>query len=126
MNDIKWLFFDLGSTLVDESEVYKSRCDYAMKQKGIKYEEFMSKVYEAAKTSPTAIKSAAQYYDVVLPEWDNRLEKLYAGTKTVLETLLGRYKLGIIANQSLGTQERIDNKLFIREVYRASMVILKG
>lgn len=109
MNDIKWLFFDLGSTLVDESEVYKSRCDYAIKQKGIKYEEFMSKVYEAAKTSPTAIKSAAQYYDAVLPEWDNRLEKLYAGTKNVLETLSGKYRLGIIANQSLGTQERIDN-----------------
>lgn len=109
MKDIKWLFFDLGSTLVDESEVYKSRCDYAMKQKGIKYEEFMAKVYEAAKTSPTAIKSAAQYYDVILPEWDNSLEKLYAGTKTVLETLSGKYRLGIIANQSLGTQERIDN-----------------
>lgn len=109
MKDIKWLFFDLGSTLVDESEVYKSRCDYAMKQKGIKYEEFMAKVYEAAKTSPTAIKSASQYYDVILPEWDNSLEKLYAGTKTVLETLSGKYRLGIIANQSLGTQERIDN-----------------
>ena len=109
MNNIKRLFFDLGSTLVDESEVYKSRCDYAIKQKGIKYEEFMSKVYEAAKTSPTAIKSAAQYYDAVLPEWDNRLEKLYAGTKNVLETLSGKYRLGIIANQSLGTQERIDN-----------------
>ena len=109
MNDIKWLFFDLGSTLVDESEVYKSRCDYAVKQKGIKYEEFMAKVYEEAKTSPTAIKSAAKYYGVILPEWDNRLEKLYAGTKTVLETLAGKYRLGIIANQLSRTQKRIDN-----------------
>lgn len=109
MNNIKWLFFDLGSTLIDESEVYKTRCDYVIKQKGIQYEEFMAKVYEAAKTSPTAIKSAAQYYGVILPEWDNRLEKLYAGTKTVLEALSGKYRLGIIANQLLGTQERIDN-----------------
>lgn len=109
MNNIKWLFFDLGSTLIDESEVYKTRCDYVIKQKGIQYEEFMAKVYEAAKTSPTAIKSAAQYYGIILPEWDNRLEKLYAGTKTVLEALSGKYRLGIIANQLLGTQERIDN-----------------
>lgn len=108
MNDIKWLFFDLGSTLVDESEVYKSRCDYAIKQKNINYEEFMAKVYEAAGTSPTAIRSAAKYYDIILPEWDNSLEKLYAGTKTVLETLSGKYKLGIIANQTAGTMERIE------------------
>lgn len=109
MNGIKWLFFDLGSTLVDESDVCKSRCDHAMKQAGIKYDEFMAKVYEAAKTSPTAIKSAAQYYNVILPEWDHGLEKLYAGTKAVLEALSRKYRLGIIANQSLGTQERIDN-----------------
>lgn len=23
---MKWIFFDLGATLVDESDVYKSRC----------------------------------------------------------------------------------------------------
>ena len=107
--DIKWLFFDRGSTLIDETDVYKSRCDYAMKQKNIKPEEFMAKVYEAAKTSPTAIKSAAQYYDVILPKWAHRMEKLYEGTKNVLETLSGKYRLGVIANQSMGTQERIDN-----------------
>ncbi len=30
MTDIKWLFFDLGATLVDETDVYKARCDFAV------------------------------------------------------------------------------------------------
>lgn len=109
MNDIKWIFFDLGSTLVDESAVYESRCNYAVKQAGISHDEFMKKVYKAAVTSPTPIKSVAQYYNVILPEWDNSLEKLFTAAKNVVELLSHRYKLGIIANQTPGTQERIDN-----------------
>ena len=106
---IKYIFFDLGATLVDESDVYKSRCRYAINQLNIDAAEFMDKVYEEAKISPTPIKTAAKAYGVVLPEWDNSLEKLYEAAYGVITDLHGRYKLGIIANQSLGTQERIDN-----------------
>ena len=62
-----------------------------------------------AKISPTPIRTAAKEYGVTLPEWDNSLEKLYEPVPDVLSALHGKYKLGIIANQSLGTQERIDN-----------------
>ena len=106
---MKWLFFDLGATLVDESDVYKSRCEYAIRQLNIDGEEFMNKVREEAAISPTPIRTAAKAYGVVLPEWDSSLEKLYDATHRVLSGLYGKYKLGIIANQSLGTQERIDN-----------------
>lgn len=106
---MKWLFFDLGSTLIDESDVLLSRCEYAIKNAGIDRDEFMNKVYEEAKISPTPIKTAAESYGVVLPKWDNSLEKLYEPVPDVLSALHGKYKLGIIANQSLGTQERIDN-----------------
>ena len=105
---MKWIFFDLGATLVDESDVYKSRCEYAINQLNIEPEEFMNRVYEEAKVSPTPIRTAAKAYGVTLPEWDNSLEKLYDSAYGVLSALHGRYKLGIIANQSLGTQERID------------------
>lgn len=106
---MKWIFFDLGSTLVDESDVYKSRCGYAAQHAGIDLSEFMDKVYEKAKISPTPIRTAAKDYGVVLPDWDNSREKLYGPARSVVSALHGRYKLGIIANQSLGTQERIDN-----------------
>ena len=46
---LKWIFFDLGATLVDESDVYKSRCEFAIKQLNITSEEFMNKVYEEAR-----------------------------------------------------------------------------
>ena len=66
---MKWIFFDLGATLVDESDVYKSRCEYAAGQAGISYEEFIKKVYEQAGVSPTPIRTAAKAYGVVLPDW---------------------------------------------------------
>lgn len=105
---MKWIFFDLGATLVDESDVYKSRCRFAIDQLNIDPEEFMNKVYEEARISPTPIRNAAKAYGVALPEWDNSLEKLYDAAYSMITGLYGKYKLGIIANQSLGTQERID------------------
>ncbi|MCR4586333.1 MAG: HAD family hydrolase [Lachnospiraceae bacterium] len=105
---MKWIFFDLGATLVDETEVYKSRCEYASRQLKIDIATFMEKVYEEAAISPTPIRSAAKACGVVLPEWDHSMEKLYDAVPAVLAALYGRYKLGIIANQSAGTQERID------------------
>ncbi|MBR6152631.1 MAG: HAD family hydrolase [Lachnospiraceae bacterium] len=106
---MKWIFFDLGATLVDESDVYKSRCEYAVKQLNMEMAEFISRVCEEAKTSPTPIGTAARSYGVVMPEWDNSLEKLYDATKSVISGLHRNYKLGIIANQTLGTRERIDH-----------------
>ena len=105
---MKWIFFDLGATLVDESDVYKSRCEYAVRQLNIDLAEFMNRVYEEAKSSPTPIRTAAKAYGVVLPEWDCSLEKLYGASRSVVAALHGKYRLGIIANQSLGTRERID------------------
>ena len=108
MEAIGWLFFDLGSTLIDESEVIKSRCDYAIKEKNLNRDEFMAKVCEMAQTSATAVFTAAKFYGVALPPWNNSLEKLYPETPAVLEKLAQKYKLGIIVNQVEGTQKRIE------------------
>ena len=106
---MKWIFFDLGATLVDETDVYKSRCEFAIKQLNIEPSEFINRVYEEAKSSPTPIRTVAKAYNVILPDWDNSLEKLYKASHSVISVLHSKYKLGIIANQTLGTQERIDN-----------------
>ena len=109
MSEIKWVFLDMGSTLVDESDVYESRCNYVISAKGLEHDEFIEKVHHAAKVSPTPIKQAAQAYGVALPEWNSSLEKLYLETEDVLKALSGKYKLGIIANQLAGTQKRLHN-----------------
>ena len=56
MSEIKWVFLDMGSTLVDESDVYESRCNYVISAKGLEHDEFIEKVHHAAKVSPTPIK----------------------------------------------------------------------
>ena len=58
---------------------YKSRCEYAIRHLNMDPAEFMNKVYEETMLSPTPIRTAAKAYGVVLPPWDNSLEKLYPG-----------------------------------------------
>ena len=109
MDDIKWLFFDIGSTLVDESECVKKRCEVIIESNNIERQEFYNKVTECAKTDSYAVRAAAVYYGVEIPRWYGELEKLYPDTKMILDTLSKKYKLGVIANQVAGTKERLDN-----------------
>lgn len=106
---IKWLFFDLGSTLVDETECVKKRCGVIIENSNIDKDEFYAKVKECAKTDSNAVKAAAQYYGAEIPRWFGELEILYPNTVTILDELSKKYKVGIIANQVAGTQKRIDN-----------------
>lgn len=109
MDKIKWLFFDLGSTLVDESRCYAYRCNEILDNNDINAEEFYTKVLDFAKINSFPIKAASAYYGFEIPKWPKELERLYPDTEKILKTLSPKYKLGIIANQSAGTQERIDN-----------------
>lgn len=109
MTDIKWLFFDIGSTLVDESECVKKRCDVIINKNSIDRNEFYNKVEEYAKTDSFAVRAAAVCYGVGIPRWYGELEKLYPETKHVLEILSKKYSLGIIANQVAGAKDRLDN-----------------
>lgn len=68
----------------------------------------MDKVKECAKTNSFAVKTAANFFGVEIPKWPKELERLYQDTNNVLKNLASKYKLGIIANQSAGTQERIE------------------
>lgn len=76
MQNIKWLFFDLGSTLIDESECIKKRCDVICESNNIDREEFIGKVTEYAKIDSYAVKAAALYYGVDIPRWFGELERL--------------------------------------------------
>lgn len=109
MSDIKYLFFDIGSTLVDESECVKKRCEVIIESNNIDRQEFYDRVEECAKTDSYAVRAAAFYYGAEIPRWYGELEKLYPDTKMILEILSQKYKLGVIANQVAGTKDRLDN-----------------
>ena len=107
--NIEWIFFDIGSTLVDETECYKKRCSEAIENTDITYEEFEAKVIEFSKQNKKGDYETVQFYGLALPKWHKELEILYADTKSVLSTLYNKgYKLGIVANQLLGTQKRLE------------------
>lgn len=109
MENLKWIFFDLGSTLVDESECLKKRCKVIIEQNNLDANEFYKKVLEYAEKDAFAIRWAAQDFGVAVPKWFGELERLYPDVEEILKNLSQKFKLGIIANQVAGTQKRIDN-----------------
>ena len=110
MDNIKWIFFDIGSTLVDESKCYEKRYAETIENTNITYEEFENKVIEFAKQNLKGDHEAVKYYNLTLPKWHKELEILYPEAKAVLMVLKEKnFKLGIIANQSLGSEERLRN-----------------
>ena len=73
MNKIKWIFFDIGSTLVDESAVYENRIKEITQGNNIDKNEFVAKVIQRAQTDPRPIASVAENYGVKVPEWRHDL-----------------------------------------------------
>ena len=107
MNLIKWIFFDIGSTLVDESGVYENRIQEITRVNNIDINEFTEKVRQRAKTEQKPIISVAGEYGVRVSAWRHDLEILYPDAKEILQILSKKYKLGIIANQDFGTEQRL-------------------
>ncbi len=108
MKNIKWIFFDLGSTLIDEGRCIEFRVAETLKQTGAPSEkEFYEQMEHFASINRLPYKDTIEKFGLEKVRWPKQLEKLYSETPNVLQKLSGVYKLGIIANQSAGTEERI-------------------
>ncbi len=104
----EWLFFDIGSTLIDEEKVYQNLFENLSAKVGMPVEEIQNKVIDANKSNQNGFNYVVASLGVQKPTWQNHLEMLYPDTITSLQKLSQRYKLGIIANQSLGLQSRLE------------------
>ena len=109
VSNIKWIFFDIGSTLVDESAVYEDRISEITRSYHININDFIAKVKLRAQTNSKPIISVAADYGAKIPAWRHDLEILYPDAKEVLQKLRQTYKLGVIANQDYGTEKRLVN-----------------
>lgn len=106
----RWIFFDLGSTLVDESVCYEKRYREIIENTDITLGEFKEKVREYAAKDGKADHAAAGFFGLQIPAWHKELELLYPESYRILKYLTQKgYKLGVIANQSTGTEERLVN-----------------
>ena len=108
MTDIKWLFFDIGSTLIDESIAYRKRIERTIADTDISYDEFYRKMVEVSKQNQDAYNSAVAVYGLNKIPWNSDDEIVYPEAEECLRELSKRYKIGIIANQNPGSRERLE------------------
>ena len=105
MDNIKWLFFDIGSTLADESKVYEDIFRKIAEAACVSEEYVNQKAIEFYKQNKRGDKEVARLLGVEFPEWNPKLETLYNDTIECLKILSRTYRIGIIANQIPGTEK---------------------
>ena len=105
---MKWLFFDVGSTIVDERNAYQKRLQDIADAAGVTYEAVLETAMDFYRANRKGDKEAAKCYGVSLTPWHVEEERLYPDAAQSLEMLHKQYKIGIIANQDYGTRERLE------------------
>ncbi len=106
MKEVKYIFFDIGYTLVNEDAVWQKRCleqsqtDQA-KAIGVTAERLMQDITDASTQFKPQFKSVINKYGFTQSApYRNEYETLYDDTIQVLQKLSKSFCLGIIANQS--------------------------
>ncbi len=107
--NVKWIFFDVGSTLVDETEAYNHRVREMLENTDITFSAFDSKRIELAKQGFDGNSKAIEYFGLKKTPWHSEDEVPFDDASDTLVYLKSRgYKLGIIANQVEGTAQRLE------------------
>ena len=107
---IKWIFFDVGSTLVDETHAYNHRVRDMVAGTGITFEDFDNMRIVLAQQGFDGNSAAIEYFGLEKTPWHSEDELPFSDARSTLETLCRKgYKLGIIANQNPGLEKRLEN-----------------
>ena len=126
MNNIEWIFLDMGGTFVDETAAWEDRIrrtaavndipilvdgtlTYGTNDALRKAERFREEMENAAAENLPEYPTAMQRFGIRYKErWNHELERLYEGTEEVLQKLRERYRLGVIANQPENARQRLE------------------
>lgn len=106
---MNWIFFDLGSTLVDESACLEKRLRETLT--GCDEETctaFLNALHKGWTVNEDGYKVALRAHQLKKASWRGELERLYPAVPELLGMLKKRYHLGIIANQDCGCRSRLD------------------
>ena len=107
VENIKWLFFDIGSTLINEEKAYEHRFRDIAETAGVPYETVYETAVNFYKQNKKGDHEAARFLGSPIPMWHKEDEEPYPEAAACLERLHVKYKTGIIANQSPGTKARL-------------------
>lgn len=102
---IEWLFFDVGSTLVDEGRANRHRILDAIEGTDISYEQAYAKAVRLAKQNNA---HPLKCLGLPITPWHSEDEAVYPQAAECLAGLHRRYHIGIIANQNPGTADRME------------------
>lgn len=103
-----WIFFDVGSTLIDETEAYDHRARDMIAGTHISFAEFDAARIAFAQQGLEGNSAALQHFGLAKTPWPSEDEIPYSDAHCTLAALRQKgYKLGIIANQTPGTAERL-------------------
>lgn len=106
---VKWIFFDVGSTLVDETEAYDHRVREMIAGTNITFKEFDDARIALAQRGLDGNSAAIKHFGLTKTPWHSEDEVPYLDARSTLVALRDKgYKLGIIANQKLGMAERLE------------------
>ena len=108
IKNAKWLFFDVGSTLVDENKPYTRRLHEIAEAVNEPFEVIQERVLEYYKQKKKGEYIVMQEYAIERPIWRSEEEELYPESYECLEVLSKKYKIGVIANQVPGTAGRLE------------------
>ncbi len=99
----------MGGTFIDETAAWNDRIRRTAAANGISEAEFRAAMERAAEDNLPEYAAAMQSFGIAFREpWEHSLERLCDGAEEALKSLYGKYRLGIIANQSLGARERLE------------------
>ena len=105
---IRWFFFDLGSTLIDETEADLHRIHDMISGTDVTVETYLKKRLEMIKHGEPGDLAAMDFFGLKKTPWHTEDEKPYPDAIPTLEELKRNgFKLGVIANQNLGTVDRL-------------------
>ena len=101
---VKWIFFDVGSTLVDETETYDHRMREMIAGTSITFKEFDDVRIALARQGLDGNSAAIKHFGLTKTPWHSEDEVPYSDAHRTLAALIDKgYNLGIIANQKHGT-----------------------
>lgn len=107
---IKWIFVDVGSTLVDETEAYNHRARDMIAGTNITFKEFDDMRIVFARQGLDGNSEAIRHFGLTKTPWHSEDEVPYPDACDTLTELKARgYRLGIIANQNPGLEERLED-----------------
>ena len=110
---VEWIFLDMGYTLVNEDAVWRRRCQEQAdmpeaREKGVTAAQIWAEIENASRACLPQYRTAMEKLCLShAAPYRSELETLYPDAPGVLRALRKDYRLGVIANQLSGLEDRL-------------------